>query len=129
MNTEISNTFLEQFCASQNLKSLIKEPTCFKSVDNSFCIDLISTNQLKCSQNVAVNKTGISDFHKFTFTVLKTYFGKAKLRIIKYRDYKHFDNNELRDEFIKELSFNKVQSDDLTQFTNISGMILEKRNF
>ena len=55
-------------------------------------------------------------------------FLRAKLRIIKYRDYKHFDNNELRNEFIKELSFNKVQSDHLTQFTNISGMILEKRN-
>ena len=40
LNTEISNSFMEQFCASYNLKSLIKEPTCFKSVDNPSCIDL-----------------------------------------------------------------------------------------
>ena len=35
LNTEISNSFLEKFCTSYNLKSLIIEPTCFKSVDNS----------------------------------------------------------------------------------------------
>ena len=88
---------MEQFCASYNLKSLIKEPTCFKSVDNLSCIDLVLTNHPKCFQNSGVYETGISDFHKLTFTVLKTYFQKAKPRIIKYRDYKHFDNNEIRD--------------------------------
>ena len=88
LNTEISNSFMEQFCASYNLKSLIKEPTCFKSVDNPSCIDLILTNHPKCFQNSGVYETGISDFHKLTFTVLKTYFQKAKPRIMKYRDYK-----------------------------------------
>ena len=72
LNTEISNSFVEQFCASYNLKSLIKEPTCFKSVDNPSCIDLILTNHLKCFQNSGVYETGISNFHKLTFTVLKT---------------------------------------------------------
>ena len=127
LNTEISNSFLEQFCASYNLKSLIKEPTCFKSVDNPSCIDLILTNHPKCFQNSGVYETGISDFHKLTFTVLKTYFQKAKPRIIKYRDYKHFDNNDVRDELIRELSSNNIQSDDLARFTNISKMILEKK--
>ena len=118
---------MEQFCASYNLKSLIKEPTCFKSVDNPSCIDLILTNHPKCFQNSGVYETGISDFHKLTFTVLKTYFQKAKPRIIKYRDYKYFDNNDFRDELIRELSSNNIQSDDLTRFTNISKMILEKK--
>ena len=127
LNTEISNSFIEQFCASYNLKSLIKEPTCFKSVDNLSCIDLILGNHLKCFQNSGVFETGISDFRKLTFTVLKTYFQKAKQRIIKYRDYKHFDNNDFRDELIRELSSNNIQSDDLARFTNISKMILEKK--
>ena len=118
---------MEQFCASYNLKSLIKEPTCFKSVDNPSCIDLILTNHPKCFQNSGVYETGISDFHKLTFTVLKTYFQKAKPKIIKYRDYKHFDNNDFRDELIRELSSNNIQSDDLARFTNISKMILEKK--
>ena len=128
LNTEVSNSFMEQFCASYNLKSLIKEPTCFKSVDNPSCIDLILTNHPKCFQNSGVYETGISDFHKLTFTVLKTYFQRAKPRIIKYRDYKHFDNNEFRDELIRELSSNNMQSDDLARFTNISKMIKEKRH-
>ena len=118
---------MEQFCASYNLKSLIKEPACFKDVDNPSCIDLILTNHPKCFQNSDVYETGISDFHKLTFTVLKTFFHKAKPRIIKYRDYKHFDNNDFRDELIRELSSNNIQSDDLTRFTNISKMILEKK--
>ena len=61
------------------------------------------------------------------FTVLKTYIQKAKPRIIKYRDYNHFDNNDFRDELIRELSSNNMQSDDLARFTNISKMILEKK--
>ena len=128
LNTEVSNSFLEQLYASYNLKILIKEPTSFKSVDNPSCIDLILTNHRKCFQNSGVYETGISDFHKLTFTFLKTYFQKGKLRIIKYRDYKHFDNNEFRDELIKELSSNNMQFDDLTRLANISKMILEKRH-
>ena len=112
----------------QFLKRLIKEPTCFKSVDNLSCIDLILANHPKCFQNSGVYETGISDFHKLTFTVLKTYFQKAKPRIIKYRDYKHFDNNDFRDEMIRELFTINIQSDYSARFTNISEMILlEKR--
>ena len=40
LNTEISNSFLKQFCASYNLKSLIKEPACFKGADNPSCLIL-----------------------------------------------------------------------------------------
>ena len=109
----LSNLFLELFCASYNLKGLIKEPTCFKSVGNSSCIDLILTNHPKRFQNFDVCETGISDFHKLAFTVLKTYFQRAKPTIVKYRDYKHFENNEFSDELIEELSSNNTQSDNL----------------
>ena len=47
--------------------------------------------------------------------------------LVPNRDYKHFDNNEVREELIKELFSNNVQSDDLAQFTNISKIILEKK--
>ena len=40
LNTELSNSFLEQFCESYNFKSLIEEPTCFKKVYNPSCTDL-----------------------------------------------------------------------------------------
>ena len=74
-----------------------------------------------------IYETGISDFHKVIFTVPKTYFQKTKPRIIKYRDYKHFDNNVFKDELIMGLSSNKMQCDDLAQFTNISKLISGKK--
>ena len=122
-DTEVSNLFLEQFCSLYNLKSLINEPTHFKSVDNPSCTDLILTNHPKCFQN-----SGVYDFHKLTFTVLETYFQKAEPRIIKYRVYKYFDNNEFRDELIRELSSNNMQSDDLAGFTNFLKLSKKKRH-
>ena len=46
-NAETSNTTISKFCATYNLKNLIKEPTCFKSLENPTCIDLILT-KLNC---------------------------------------------------------------------------------
>ena len=54
LNTEVSNSIMEQFCASYNLKCLIQEFTCFKSADNTSCIDLILTNHPRCFQNSGV---------------------------------------------------------------------------
>ena len=46
----------------------------------------------------------------------------------KSADYQiHFDNNDFRDEFIRELSSDNIQPDDLTRFTNISKTILENK--
>ena len=88
-NAETSNATISEFCETYNLKNLIKEPTCFKSLKNPTCIDLILTNRPKCFQNSNVFETGLSDFHKLTFTVLKGYFQKQKPKIIKYRNYKN----------------------------------------
>ena len=33
------------FCESYKLKSLIKQPTCFKNPENPSCIDLFLTNR------------------------------------------------------------------------------------
>ena len=44
-------------------------------------------------QNSNVFETGLSDFHKLTFAVLKAYFQKQKPQVISYRSYKKFDNN------------------------------------
>ena len=79
LNAKISNSFLVQFCTSYNLNSLTA--TCFKSVDNPSCIELILTSHPKCYQNSGVYETGISDFHKLTFTVLKTNFQSPDLEL------------------------------------------------
>ena len=38
-NVEMTNYYLEGFCASYNLKNLVKQPTCLKNPDNPTLID------------------------------------------------------------------------------------------
>ena len=44
-NAELSNSFVDGFCASYSLKSFYKKPTYFKNSDNPTCIDLFLTNR------------------------------------------------------------------------------------
>ena len=87
-NSEIREESMDDFCELFHLKSLIKTPTCFKSINNPSCIDLIFTNKPKSFQNSTVLETGLSDFHLLTVTVMKTTFRKLPPKIVRYRDYK-----------------------------------------
>ena len=44
--------------------------------------NLIITNKPRSFQNSCTFETGLSDFHKMTLTVLKSYFGKQKQRVL-----------------------------------------------
>ena len=46
-NADLSNNFVDSFCVSYSIKSLVKKPTCFKNPDNPTCINLILTNRQK----------------------------------------------------------------------------------
>ena len=76
---------LGKFCETYYLKNVIK-PTCFKNIDNPSCIDLTLTNHYNCFQDLGTLETGLSHIHDLTYSVLKSYFLKQRLRIIKYRD-------------------------------------------
>ena len=43
-NSETSETALRSFCGLYKLKNLVKEPTCFKNLDNPSGINLFLTN-------------------------------------------------------------------------------------
>ena len=101
------------FMSTYNLKSSVKQKTCFKNPDNPPCIDLILTNSLRSFQDSSVFDTGLSDFHKLATTVLKQYFPKPKPKIVNRRDYRNFRN----DEFSVELD--KILKHDINN-TNIS---------
>ena len=115
-NAEMENIHLSDFCALFNLKNLVKGPTCFKNLDRPTSIDHILTNRHRLFQNSGVYETGLSDFHKLTFTVLKMYFTKHKPRIIRYRDFKNFDNTSFRDDLLRELSNGDLQPNDFDRF-------------
>ena len=97
-NVEITDTTLDEFIGLYNLKCLVKEPTCFESLEKPSCIDLILTNRLHSFQDTKVLETGISDFHKLTVSVLKTSFKKQPPKIVTYRDYNKFSQVKFREE-------------------------------
>ena len=87
----VFNTFLDLY----DLKCLVKEKTCFKSIQNPSCIDLFLTN---CNRSFVSTKTissGCSDFHKMVVTILKTNFKKAKPKEIIYRCFRNCNSDEL----------------------------------
>ena len=95
-NAQASDTSVKHFCDIYSSQDLIKEPTCYKNPNNPKCIDLMLTSRQRSFQNSCVIDTGLFDFHKMTVIVLRSYFIKAEPKIIMYRDYKKFSNNDFR---------------------------------
>ena len=107
-NTETSESRIDSFIYEHDLQNLVKEKTCFKSVENPSCIDLILTNNAMAFQNTTTVFTSLSDFHKLILTVLKTSFTKSKPQKITYGDYKNFDSVRFDDELKYVLAKEKI---------------------
>ena len=99
-NAGVLETPMTSFCESYNLKSIIKQLTCFKNPEKPSCIDLILTNRPKSFQGTCVIETGLSDFHRMTVSVLKMHFRKLPPKVITYRNFSNYDNAS----FINSLS-------------------------
>ena len=125
-NADLSNDFVDSFCGSYSLKSLIKKPTCFKNPDHPISIDLILTNRQKGFQNSTIIETGLFDFHKHTVPVLKSYLKKLKPKELIYRDFKNFSNQQFRTELAKELNENNFGTSQFELFQTISLGLLNK---
>ena len=50
-NVEAKEKNISDFMSTYNLKSLVKQKTCFKNPDNPSCIDLILTNSPRSFQD------------------------------------------------------------------------------
>ncbi len=116
---------MKEFCNIYNLKNLIKEPTCFKNVLNPSSIDVILTNRINSFQNSCTLETGLSDHHKMTITILKTYFKKLKPSIVKYRCYKDFEALTFKTELNQTLK-NGNNNMDYDDFKHLFMCVLNK---
>ena len=94
--SEMEEEKMKDFCDIYNLQNLIKEPTCFKSVQNPRSIDVILTNKSESFETSFALETGLSHHHKMVITVLKSHFNKIKPSNITYRTYKHFELDSFR---------------------------------
>ena len=95
-NAEIYDFYMESFCTINNLKCILKEPTCYKNPDNPTCIDLILTNCPKNFQESSTLETGLSDFHKMVLTEFRSEAPSFTPKVVSYRRYKHFDRNKFK---------------------------------
>ena len=102
-NSEMSEKVMIEFCDTYNFKNLMKDPTCFKSVHNPSTIGLILTNKPTSFLNNVTIGSELSDHHKLTITVMKTFFQKQPPIKISYRDYKNFNLYLFRNELLKDL--------------------------
>ena len=111
-NADVSDPSMTSFCTLFKLKNIVKKPTCYKNPENSSCIDLFLTNCRRSFHITCLYETGLSDFHKLVVTILRTSFKPLPPKIIKYRNYKNFDEGKFQCLFKKRL--NNFNTDDIT---------------
>ena len=102
-NVEYTEPCLSEFLYEHNAENIVKDKTCFKSLNNPSCIDLFLTNFPSSFQNTCTVTTGLSAFHKMVITVTKMTFHKNPPKEIYYRDYKKFDQDLFREELAEKL--------------------------
>ena len=126
-NAEEKEIIMSNFLGTYGLKSLVKENTCFKSIDNPSCIDLILTNSYNSFQHTAVLSTGLSDCHKMVLTVLKITFSKAKPKELFYRDCKKFSDIDFRLDLKNTMNENKeFTTSHFSHFQQIFLVVLDR---
>ena len=94
---------MKTFGEIYKLRNLIKEPTCFKNLENPTCIALILTNKVLSFKNIYVIETGLSNFHKMMVAVMKMHFPKMKPQV-SYWKYKDFHDKTFLDSLRHELN-------------------------
>ena len=129
-NADESEPCLSQFLFEMNAKNIVKEPTCFKSLSNPSCIDLVITNSFSNFQNTKAISTGLSDFHKMVASVLKHNFHRSAPKELVYRDYKTFDRvifkRELEDKLNQQVNEYKHFEQIFLEILNIHAPIKKK---
>ena len=86
--TIISSELIDTF----NLTNLVKIPNCFKTTRGSL-LGVLLTNKPNSLEKTGVCETGLSDCHKIVFTIFRSNFISLPRNIIKYRNYKGFNEN------------------------------------
>ena len=86
------------------------------------------TNSPRSFHNTSLIEAGLSDCHKMIVAVFRAFFRRLPAKVIEYRNYKTFDQNEflrnLDQELVKSNSYNDEQQYDI--FTSIFRRVLDE---
>ena len=116
-NLSTENPNFKNLLNSFDLESIIKIPTCYKSLSSPTSIDLILTNKKNFFMKSTAFETGMSDFHKLTTTILRKTISKGNAKKIFYRDYKAFDHSTFETRLQSKLKLETII--DYSQFQSI----------
>ena len=72
-NVCVEDSSVSEFWDTHKLRSLIREPTCYKNPENLFCIDLILTSRPCSFHNSCMFETCFSDFHTYSYCNKNTF--------------------------------------------------------
>ena len=125
-NVEVEEKNMSELISLYSLRYLVKQKTFFKNPENPSCIDFILNNSTWSFQNSNVFETRTSDFHKLTTTVLKKYFPKLKPKVVIYRGYRNFRNDEFRAQLDNEILKHDINNMEYQHFLNIFIEVLNK---
>ena len=87
------------------------------------------TNPNWSFENFCTIETGLFDLHKMIVTVLKIYFQKREAKVVNYRDYQNFSNEEFRQQVLMDI-LKTTQNGDIVSyesFLNIYQPALDPR--
>ena len=98
LNETVDETNTKTFMEDNDLKSLIKDYTCYKNPNNPRCIDHILTNQKLKFKNSCTFDCGLSDFHRLIVTSFRFTFSPGAPKQVFYRSYKKFDDKKFKSE-------------------------------
>ena len=103
----VGSSNLSDFCDLFHLMNIVKFNTCFTKTHTSL-IDLILTNRLSSFNKTLFSETSFSDHHKMITTFFKLHFSRPRLKVITYRNYKKFDEEN----FLNDLQEMNVRIDE-----------------
>ena len=124
-NVQENETILSEFLNAYNAKNIVKNKTCFKSIENPSCVDLIVTDKPGNFHHANVFETGILHHHKLVTTVSKAKFTKVSSKYVHYHNYKTFNEQDVKLELRSKLEVNVVDANDET-FHNVYLNVLNK---
>ena len=108
-----------------NAKNIVKNKTCFKSIEYPSCVDLIITDKLGSFQHANFFEVGILDHHELFTTAIKAKFTMASPKYVHYRDYKNFNEQDFKLELRDKLEVDVVDAK-YENFHNVYLNVLSK---
>ena len=96
INFRIPANELSDICDTFDLKQIVKNPTCFKSIENPSLLDIILTNCPKSLISAINMPLGISDFHNYISSATRINRPTNEPKIIFYRSFKKFSEDRYK---------------------------------